>query len=69
MKAIVALFNEILGLFVDDQGLALSILGVVAVAIVLAFGLQAPSAIVGAVIVVGCVSALILSTLKGGRRA
>ena len=66
MKAIAALFKEILGLFVDDQGLALSILGVVAVAIALAFGFHAPSMITGGAIVVGCASALVVSVLRGG---
>jgi hypothetical protein len=65
MKILAAIFHEILGLFVDDEGLALSILGVVALASLLAFGLQAPSLVTGAVIVVGCAGALVVSVLKG----
>ena len=68
MKAIAAIIHEILGLFVDDQGLALSILGVVAVAIVLAFGPHAPSMVTGAVIALGCVGALVVSVLRGAAR-
>jgi hypothetical protein len=64
MKAIAA---EILGLFVDDQGLALAVLGVVVAALVAAFGLHAP-AVAGVVLVLGCLGALVVSTLKGGRR-
>ena len=64
MKAIAAITSEILGLFVDDQGLALSILGVVAIAIVLAFGLHAPSMVTGAAIVLGCAAALVVSVLR-----
>ncbi len=63
MKAIAA---EILGLFVDDQGLALAVLGVVVVALVAAFGLHA-SAVAGVVLVLGCLGALVVSTLKAGR--
>jgi hypothetical protein len=61
MKAIVA---EILGLFVDDQGLALAILAIVAAALLLAFGFHAP-AVAGAVLLLGCLGALVVSTLKG----
>jgi hypothetical protein len=61
MKAIV---REILGLFVDDQGLAFSILATVAAAVALAFGFHAP-AIAGAVLLLGCLGALVVSTLKG----
>ena len=64
MKAIAA---EILGLFVDDQGLALAVLGVVVLALVAAFGLHAP-AVAGIVLVLGCLGALVVSTLKGAKR-
>jgi hypothetical protein len=64
MKAVVA---EILGLFVDDQGLALAVLGVVVVALVAAFALHAPP-VAGVLLVLGCLGALVASTLKGGKR-
>lgn len=64
MKAIV---GEILGLFVDDRGLALSILAIVAIASALAFGLRMPEA-AGGVLAVGCLGALVASTLRAGRR-
>jgi hypothetical protein len=63
MKAIVGIAKEILGLFVDDRGLALAILGVVAAALLIAFALHAP-AIAGAVLAVGCLAALVVSTLR-----
>jgi hypothetical protein len=63
MKAVVA---EILGLFVDDQGLALAVLAVVVLALVLAFGLHAPP-LAGVVLVLGCLGALAVSTLKGAK--
>jgi hypothetical protein len=67
MNVLAALLKEIVGLFVDDAGLALSIIGVVAAALVLAFGLHAPSIVTGAVIVLGCVSALAVSVRRGAR--
>jgi hypothetical protein len=67
MKVFVALLKEIIGLFVDDAGLALSVVGVVAAALVLTFGLHAPSLVTGAVMVLGCVSALVVSVRRGAR--
>ncbi|HEY4922959.1 MAG TPA: hypothetical protein VII20_00975 [Roseiarcus sp.] len=64
MKVIAA---EILGLFVDDQGLALTVLGVVVVAAVAAFGLHAPP-VAGVVLVLGCLGALVVSTMNGAKR-
>jgi hypothetical protein len=68
MKALAALLNEILGLFVDDQNLAAGILAVVAVCCVLTFGLHVAPALVGDLIVVGCLTALAVSTLMTARR-
>jgi hypothetical protein len=62
-----AVFAEIFGLFVDDQGLALAILAVVALALAIAFGLHAP-AIAGAALILGCVGALAASVLRARRR-
>jgi len=63
MKILAAIFHEILSLFVDDEGLALSVVGVVVAALVLAFGLHAPSIVTGAAIVLGCAGALAVSAL------
>jgi hypothetical protein len=68
MTILAAAFHEILGLFVDDQGLALSVLGVAAAAFVLAFVFHAPSVVTAAAIVLGCTGALIVSVLRGGAR-
>jgi hypothetical protein len=65
MNVLAALLKEIVGLFVDDAGLALSVVGVVAAALVLAFGLHAPPIVTGAAIVVGCVGALVVSVRRG----
>jgi hypothetical protein len=67
MKALAAILRELLGLFVDDQGLALAILGVLALALLSAFVLHA-FALAGAVLLFGCLGALVFSTLKATRR-
>jgi len=67
MTILAAICREILGLFVDDQGLALAILGVLAVALLFAFALHA-AAVAGAVLLLGCLGALIFSTLKARPR-
>ncbi len=67
MNIFAAALREIAGLFVDDAGLALSVVGVVAAALVLAFGLHAPSIVTGTVIVLGCVGALAVSVRRGAR--
>jgi hypothetical protein len=68
MKALAGILNEIVGLFVDDEGLAIAIVAVVAVAVLLAFGLHAPSIVTGPVIVVGCLAALAVSVRRGRGR-
>jgi hypothetical protein len=60
-------WREFIGLFVDDDFLAISIVAIVALAAVLAFGFDAPRTIVGGVIVVGCFGALIESARRGAR--
>ncbi len=67
MKVLVAIANELLGLFVDDQGLALTILGAIAAALLIAFALHAPG-IAGAVLALGCLGALVASTLRARPR-
>jgi hypothetical protein len=60
-------WREFIGLFVDDDFLAISIVVVVTLAAILAFGFDAPRTIVGGVIVVGCFGALIESARRGAR--
>lgn len=67
MSVLVALLKEFVGLFVDDAGLAMSIVVVVAAALVLAFGLRAPSIVTGGAILLGCLSALTVSVHRGRR--
>jgi hypothetical protein len=68
MKMLVGWVKEIVGLFVDDAGLALTILAVVVAAMVLAFALHLPSLATGGVIVIGCVAALAMSVQRGRGR-
>ena len=67
MSIFLAALKETAGLFVDDAGLALSVVGVIAAAVFLAFGLHAPSIVTGAAIVLGCVGALTVSVRRGAR--
>jgi hypothetical protein len=59
------MIEELLGLFVEDRGLALSVLGVLALSLVLAFGLHAPSGVTGSALLLGCVIALVASVWRG----
>jgi hypothetical protein len=63
MTILAAIGREILGLFVDDQGLALAVLFVLAAAAFCAFVFHA-EAISGAVLLLGCLGAIVFSTLK-----
>ncbi|MDE3027450.1 MAG: hypothetical protein KGH84_03520 [Paracoccaceae bacterium] len=68
MKFITSLFNEILGLFVDDGNLALQVLGlIIIVALAVYWGGLAP--LVGAgVLLLGCIAILVLSLRRMLRR-
>ncbi len=60
MKALAGIVKEIVGLFVDEEGLAIAIVGVIVVALV--------PIVTGGVIVVGCLGALAVSVQRGRRR-
>jgi uncharacterized membrane protein YdjX (TVP38/TMEM64 family) len=62
-----SLLRELAGLFVDDGRLALSVLAVVALAAILSRVPGAPLA-AGAVLVLGCLGALIANVVKAARR-
>ena len=69
MKTLKLIIGEIIGLFLDDEFMAIAILALVALAALLAFALHATSLIVGGVLLVGCVLILIISTIRGARNA
>ncbi|HEX4554641.1 MAG TPA: hypothetical protein VH249_11680 [Xanthobacteraceae bacterium] len=67
MTAIMSLLRELAGLFVDDGRLALSVLAVVALAAILSL-MPGASLAAGAVLVLGCLGALIANVVKAARR-
>jgi len=67
MTAIMSLFRELAGLFVDDGRLALSVLAVVALAAILSL-VPGASLASGGVLVLGCLGALIANVVKAARR-
>ncbi len=67
MRTLLAALRELIGLFVDDGSLALAILGIVALAAILAAltsGLWA-----GAVLLAGCLGVLLANVISAVRRA
>ena len=64
MSALIALFRQLAGLFVDDGSLALAILGVVVLAALLAFLVPNLSAVAGAILLFGCLGALLANVLR-----
>ena len=63
------ILRELLGLFIDDEFLAAATFAVIALATVLALLFEAPQLIVGATLVVGCIAVLMLSVIRGARKA
>ena len=68
MNALIALFRQLAGLFVDDGSLALAILGVVVLAALLAFLIPSLSAVAGAILLFGCLGALLANVLRAAQR-
>ena len=62
------IFNEIIGLFVDDEKLALSILAVVAACWLIAPYARDISVMIGLLLLIGCLSALMASVVLGTKR-
>jgi MFS-type transporter involved in bile tolerance (Atg22 family) len=61
MKLLVAILRELLGLFIDDGMLALVLVAVVAAAAFVAWAIPALPMVAGAVLLFGCLGALIAS--------
>lgn len=68
MNILRIIIAEIVGMFFDDELLALAVLAVVGLAALLAYGLHAGSLVVGVLLLVGCVGVLVASTVKALRR-
>ena len=61
--------RELIGMFIDDEFLAMAVLAVVALAAGCAFLLAAPQLVVGCVLLVGCVFVLVSSVFKASRKS
>jgi hypothetical protein len=68
MSMLRAAFRELLGLFVDDQALALGILAAVALAGALAALMPEPSLLAGAVLLSGCLGVLVATAIRAAHR-
>jgi hypothetical protein len=68
MNALRLITREIAGLFVDDERLALSILAVVGLCALVAFGLPAQPLLVEALLTLGCLCVLAASVRQGAAR-
>jgi hypothetical protein len=68
MSTLRAVFAELLGLFVDDEALALGILAVVVLAVALVALLPEPSLLAGAVLLFGCLGVLFGTAIRTARR-
>ena len=60
--------REFIGMFIDDEFLAIAVLIVIAVAAALAYVAKVPSLAVGATLLVGCVLVLIGSVWRARSR-
>lgn len=69
MTIVLLILRELLGMFVDDEFLALAVLAVVAVAAGLSLWLTAPPLLVGGVLLVGCVTVVVSSALRASRKS
>ena len=59
---------EFIGMFIDDEFLAIAVLVVVGIAAALAYVLHATALIVGTVLLLGCIAVLVASAVRGIRR-
>ena len=65
MNVLKLIIPELVGLFFDDEFLAIAILVVVAIAAALAFRLHAPALLVGGALLLGCIGVLVTSVVRG----
>jgi uncharacterized membrane protein YdjX (TVP38/TMEM64 family) len=67
MSALATVFRELAGLFVDDGALALAIVAIVVVAAIVAAVMPELPLAAGAVLLFGCLGALVLNVMSAGR--
>jgi uncharacterized membrane protein YdjX (TVP38/TMEM64 family) len=68
MNTLTSILREVAGLFVDDGSLALAILGVVALAAVVAALMPGAPLTAGAVLLFGCLAVLVENVMRAARR-
>jgi hypothetical protein len=68
MNTLRLIAREMIGLFVDDERLALSIFAVVGVCALVAFGLHGKPLLLQALLTLGCLSVLAASVAQGVAR-
>ena len=68
MNALISFGGQLVGLVVDDGSLAVAIIGTVAVAGLLAFLLPDHRMIAGAVLLLGCLAALLANVILATRQ-
>ena len=69
MNILSIISRELLGLFIDDEFLAVAVLVVVALASSLILQTEAPPLLAGGMLLVGCVGVLMLSVIRGTHKA
>ncbi len=67
MSALMSLLRQLAGLFVDDGWLAFAIIGIVALAAVLALLTPRLSLAAGAVLVFGCLGVLLVNVIRAAQ--
>ena len=67
MTSLLALLRDVVSLFVDDGSLALAILGVVAIAAIVAALMPKMPLLAGAALLAGSVGVLVLNVLRAAR--
>lgn len=69
MNIVLMMLRELVGMFVDDEFLALAVLALVAVAAGLSGWLAVPDLVVGGVLLVGSLAVVVSSALHAVRKA
>jgi hypothetical protein len=67
MKMLLDILRELASLFVDDGSLALAIIGVIMVASIFAALMPGVPLLAGAVLLIGCLGALLLNIMQAAR--
>jgi hypothetical protein len=68
MSILAGVLRELVGLFVDDGALALAIVAIVVVAAIVATLMPQVTLAAGAILLFGCLAALVLNVVRAGRR-